>query len=53
MAISTLDAPLPALEGLITLVHAVPLPKRSARGSLAISDAICYSYAKSLTTRTR
>jgi len=32
MAISPLDASLPALEDLITLVHDVPLPKRSARG---------------------
>src|ERR1700733_13842917 len=40
MAISTLDASLPALEDLITLAHAVSLPKRSARGSVAISDAI-------------
>ena len=38
MAISTLDASLPALEDLITLVHAVPLPKRPVRGSLAISQ---------------
>ena len=29
--ISTLDAPLPALEDLITLVHAVPLPKSGPR----------------------
>jgi hypothetical protein len=28
MAISTLDASLPALEDLFTLVHAVPLPKK-------------------------
>jgi hypothetical protein len=40
MAISALDASLPTLEDLITLVHAVPLPKRSACGSLVISDAI-------------
>src|ERR1700733_4971242 len=51
MAISTLDASLPALEDLITLTHAVPLPKRSAGGSVAISDAIFYSQANSLTTR--
>ena len=31
MAISTLDASLPALEDLITLVHVVPLPKNSPR----------------------
>ena len=31
MAISTLDASLPALEDLITLVHAVPLPKSGPR----------------------
>ena len=36
-----------------TLVHAVPLPKRLACGSLAISDAIFYSYANSMITRTR
>ena len=36
MAISRLDASLPALEDLITLAHAVSLPKRSARGSVAI-----------------
>jgi hypothetical protein len=56
MAISTLDASLPALpalEDVITLVHAVPLPKRSARGSLAMSDAIFYFYANSMITRTR
>jgi hypothetical protein len=46
MAISTLDASLPALEDLFTLVHAAPLLKRSARGLLAISDAIFYPYAK-------
>jgi hypothetical protein len=40
MALSTLDASLPALEDLFTLVHAGPLLKRSARGLLAISDAI-------------
>jgi hypothetical protein len=40
MAISTLDASIPTLEDLITLIHVVPLPKRSARGSLVISDAI-------------
>jgi hypothetical protein len=48
MAISTLDASLPALEDLIALVHVVPLPKRVSRGSLAISDAIFYSYANSM-----
>jgi hypothetical protein len=53
MAISTLDARLPALEDLITLIHAIPLPKRSARDSLAISDTIPYSYANSMITRTR
>jgi hypothetical protein len=53
MAISTLDASLPALEDLITLIHAVPLPKRLAGGSLAISDAIFYSYVNSMITRTR
>ena len=53
IAISTLDASLPALEGLITLAHDVPLSKRSARGSLAISDAIFYSYANSMIMRTR
>jgi hypothetical protein len=42
MAISTLDASLPALEDLFTLVHAVPLLKRSPRGLLAIF----YPYAK-------
>jgi hypothetical protein len=31
MAVSTLDASLPALEDLITLVHAVPLPKSGPR----------------------
>jgi len=35
MAISTLDASLPALEDVISLVDAVPLPKRSVHGSLA------------------
>src|SRR5271168_40764 len=53
MVISTLDASLPALEDLITLVHAIPLPKKSARRSLAISDKIFYSYANSMITRTR
>jgi len=51
--ISTLDTSLPALDDLITLVHAVPLPKRSARFSLATSDAILCSYANSMITRTR
>jgi hypothetical protein len=53
MAISTPDASLPVLEDLITLIHAVPLPKKSGRGSLTISDAIFYSYANSMITRTR
>jgi hypothetical protein len=42
MAISTLDASLPSLQDLFTLVHAVPLLKRSPRGLLAIF----YPYAK-------
>ena len=48
--LSTLGASLLALEDLITLIHAVPLPKRSARDSLAISDAIFYSYANLMIT---
>jgi hypothetical protein len=35
---------LPTLEDLIILVHAVPLPKKSARGSLADIRRDIYSY---------
>jgi hypothetical protein len=44
MAISTLAISLPTLEDLIILVHAVPLPKKSARGSLADIRRDIYSY---------